>query len=197
MYHFDRVNDPSKNIAQVTLSSGDSGGGGESHIPDWWKLLHFGSTTGPGTGDFEDFDGDGLNNYYEYLAGTDPADTTNGNADALADSDGDGLSNINEQIANTLPNNPDTDDDGVLDGSEVVAGTDPLNSLSPFVYRELEMTADTEFVQLPDDASYALGRLTFEAWIKHTGVAGTLLSRTLSVAMTTMRSLLRTMAPCL
>ena len=40
------------------------------NLPDWWEDLHFGSadfTTGP-----EDSDHDGISNYAEYLAGTDP-----------------------------------------------------------------------------------------------------------------------------
>ncbi|MGI6354080.1 MAG: LamG-like jellyroll fold domain-containing protein [Lentisphaeria bacterium] len=173
-----------------------------------------------------DFDGDGLSDLYEFLAGTDPTkvvtiprtfyvmvngvytqvtQTTeaggfvdaDGNpiddaaigggaaivaalTDAAIDSDGDGLANLNEQLFNTLPNNPDTDDDGEPDGAEVAAGTNPLNSLRPFVYRELAMADATQFVQLPDHASYSWSTLTFEAWVKPTGSAGTLLRRQLS-----------------
>ena len=48
------------------------------------------------------------------------------------DSDGDGLSNGEERELGTDPFNPDTDDDGLLDGEEVAgvapwAPTDPLN----------------------------------------------------------------------
>lgn len=51
-----------------------------------------------------------------------------GTALALGDDDGDGLSNSQEISLGTLPNNPDTDADGLLDGVEVnVHGTDPKN----------------------------------------------------------------------
>lgn len=51
-----------------------------------------------------------------------------GTALALGDDDGDGLSNSQEASLGTMPNNPDTDGDGLLDGAEVnVHGTDPKN----------------------------------------------------------------------
>jgi hypothetical protein len=47
---------------------------------------------------------------------------------ALGDDDGDGLSNQQEQSLGTLPNNPDTDGDGLNDGAEVNQfGTQPKN----------------------------------------------------------------------
>ncbi len=58
-----------------------------------------------------DFDGDGLPNEYEELFGLDPlAD------DAGADPDNDGLTNLEEFELGTLPNNADTDLDGIPDG---------------------------------------------------------------------------------
>lgn len=43
------------------------------------------------------------------------------------DCDFDGLTNANETTLGTNPNNPDTDGDGVLDGTEVTDNTDPLD----------------------------------------------------------------------
>ena len=53
----------------VTVVSASLDSDGDT-LPDWWEDLHFGSadfTTGP-----EDSDHDGISNYAEYLAGTDP-----------------------------------------------------------------------------------------------------------------------------
>lgn len=47
----------------------------------------------------------------------------------FSDTDSDGLADVAEtNIHGTNPNDPDTDDDGVNDGDEVAAGTDPLTS---------------------------------------------------------------------
>jgi gliding motility-associated-like protein len=48
-------------------------------------------------------------------------------ANATADCDQDGLSNASESSLGTDPYNPDTDGDGVIDGTEVVDLTNPLN----------------------------------------------------------------------
>lgn len=60
-----------------------------------------------------DGDNDGIDDAWEEMHGLDP----NRN-DASEDLDGDGISNINEFIGNTLPNDIDTDNDGVQDGDE-------------------------------------------------------------------------------
>lgn len=41
-------------------------------IPDAWKIQYFGSATAPGSGALDDPDGDGMNNYGEWRAGTIP-----------------------------------------------------------------------------------------------------------------------------
>ena len=41
---------------------------------DEWKIHFFGSLTNPSAGDLADADGDGVPNWVEYLAGTDPTD---------------------------------------------------------------------------------------------------------------------------
>lgn len=52
-----------------------------------------------------------------------------GEGAAIVDSDLDGLTDEGEkQIYQTDPQNPDTDGDGVLDGAEVLGGSDPLDS---------------------------------------------------------------------
>lgn len=43
-------------------------------LPDDWEIEHFGGINVKNGGESEDFDGDGVSNYDEYLAGTNPAD---------------------------------------------------------------------------------------------------------------------------
>ena len=67
-----------------------------------------------------DFDNDGLSDLAEYNSGA--SDPTN------ADSDNDGLTDGEEVAAGTQPLIADTDGDGINDGAEGTAGTDPLDS---------------------------------------------------------------------
>ena len=69
-------------------------------------------------GESNDFDNDGMPNDYEELFGLNPLAN-----DAGGDLDNDGLSNFVEFELGTLPNNPDTDLDGVIDGLD----GDPLH----------------------------------------------------------------------
>lgn len=53
------------------------------------------------------------------------------------DSDGDGLHNSWEKSYTTDPGNPDSDEDGISDGNEVLAGTDPLDDQDLLLMVEL------------------------------------------------------------
>ena len=76
-------------------------------------------------GTADDTDGDVLPNDWEERYGLNPFDP----ADALADADGDLLSNQDEYLEGTHPLDPDSDHDGVEDGTEMLAGMNPLNPL--------------------------------------------------------------------
>ncbi|MFA6973676.1 MAG: hypothetical protein WC238_03000 [Parcubacteria group bacterium] len=58
--------------------------------------------------------------------------TVNYNGEVIIDSDLDGLTDKGEQdIYGTDPQNPDTDNDGVMDSAEVIRGSDPLDANDP------------------------------------------------------------------
>jgi gliding motility-associated-like protein len=80
-----------------------------------------------------DTDGDSLQDGEEVNFGTNPLDPCDPdiNAVSTADCDGDNLDNAGEELAGTDNNNPDTDEDGIIDGDEVLNGSDPLDSCSP------------------------------------------------------------------
>ena len=90
----------------------------------YWKYLstEIDCTVGSLT---SDIDIDGMADYWEALWGLDYKDAT----DADIDSDDDGLNSITEYITGTIVNNPDTDNDGILDGLDsnplLPDGTEP------------------------------------------------------------------------
>jgi len=69
-----------------------------------------------------DMDGDGMDDEWERGYGFDPTDPN----DAFDDEDNDALINVREYEAGTDPFDPDTDDDGMPDGWEVLHNLDPL-----------------------------------------------------------------------
>lgn len=125
----------------------------EDDLPNGWEIENGLDPDDPtGTnGPAGDSDGDLLNNLYEYLSGTDPAgalgvDTDqDGLTDYDDDSDGDTLSNgIEQDQYQTDPSRRDTDDDEILDPNELVQGTDPGESRSPYVLRALSFDGRDE-----------------------------------------------------
>jgi hypothetical protein len=132
-----------------------------------------------------DSDQDGLSDYYEYWADTNPksADTDNdGWLDTEEDSDHDGLQNREEQIMGTDPRLIDTDDDGISDFAETTSYTDPVNSLSPLTNRVLSLPGDNgSYVRMPNEARFAFAsnlKWTIEAWINPMVYGGTIFERT-------------------
>ncbi len=149
-------------------------------IPDWWEVANSmdpynADQNGNGVrDDLDDFDGDGLNNYYEYLAGTSPHDSTTylGKPDTEYDTDKDGLPNLDEQTLGTNPNDADTDGDGLTDYEEhngvTTAGdkigkSDPLNPRSPIMPRAAKFAAGDGIIF--EKQGEDLSKWTLSAWI--------------------------------
>lgn len=98
-------------------------------MQDTFEFQFFGNLNRDGTGDF---DGDGLTDLEEFLAGTQPNDTdtdddgVNDNVDVFpldptesVDTDGDGIGDNAD---------PDADNDGIPNDWEIFFGLDPLNA---------------------------------------------------------------------
>jgi hypothetical protein len=81
-----------------------------------------------------DSDGDGLPDGWEVLHDFDPLDAT-GNNGASGDPDNDGLTNEEEYQLGTDPNDPDTDDDDLLDGEDPEPGRVIKDTFLPIILK--------------------------------------------------------------
>jgi len=78
-----------------------------------------------------DSDNDGISDGWEFFLGNNPLDPevpADAGTDISADPDQDGLTTRTEMEIGTDPANPDSDHDGISDGAEVGAGTNPLET---------------------------------------------------------------------
>jgi hypothetical protein len=122
----------------------------------------------------QDPDGDGLTNWTEFLANTNPRAKVNGATmmnDGEHDEDSDGLNNLTEQYLRTFPNITDTDDDGVSDYEEVTNNDNPLDSTSKKDAKNMSLYLNgMDIVQIPEVGDVIgqddLSQWTIEAWIK-------------------------------
>jgi len=166
-------------------------------MPDAWEMIwHLdpwndgsrnetveGRKDGP-AGALGDPDHDGLNNLYEYWAGTNPQSFDSdgdGIPDSQEDRDGDGVLNITEQQLRSRPDMMDTDDDGRADNEEQGMGTSPAEPGDPSVSRAVVLGgAPGDYLSVPPSARQQLTDWTIEAWVNPSNAvdgAGTILRR--------------------
>ena len=105
-----------------------------------------------GIPDFQDADSSGAANLDNDEDGLTNAEELNAGTDPeIPDTDGDGLSDGTEvNTHGTDPTNPDTDGDGANDGEEIDAGSDPLET-------DIDDTTDSDADGLTDAEETALG----------------------------------------
>ncbi|MBM4164442.1 MAG: hypothetical protein FJ222_08380, partial [Lentisphaerae bacterium] len=165
----------------------------EDGIPDWWQRIYWPDFDPfvPGESDAaSDPDNDGVVNTYEYLLDLNPLsdDTDLGTPGTPGrnDLDGDGLADFDEVVYyGTDPLNPDTDDDGISDGQEILDFTNPLYSRSPEIRRSAVLSGQS--LTMPEGPSFASSRFslptwTVEFWVKldQANTSGSLMSRVLT-----------------
>lgn len=123
---------PTSNSYRLALDSDEDG------LPDAWERKMFGNLSANLAGDD---DGDGLDNWEEWVIGSDPH---------LWDSDGDGWDDFEEFfIRGTDASNADTDGDGTPDLAEDLAGSDPKDAddrpqFPPYLRVEVKTVTNSE-----------------------------------------------------
>ncbi|MBI4699016.1 MAG: thrombospondin type 3 repeat-containing protein, partial [Nitrospirae bacterium] len=108
----------------IYMYSGDGVGDNSDNCPYTYNPAPQADSDGDGIGDACDFDADsdGMTNDWETHFGLNP----NNSSDASSDIDNDGLTNLQEFQARTDPTKPDTDGDGIKDGSDTCPLTFPV-----------------------------------------------------------------------
>jgi Mg-chelatase subunit ChlD len=156
----------SAQLAGATLNSNEyaqmSGDADFDNMPDWFETAY--QVSDPAG----DVDNDGLENLYEYYAGTNPRqiETFEGTTDDQRDSDGDTILNIHEQTIGSHPGLPDTDDDGVPDKVELEQKTSLTLSVFPTNRMILSLQGEADPVFLPPQNRFNLAKSwTVEGWV--------------------------------
>jgi|GEM_PF-6794887 len=154
-------------------------------IPDGWEYFngeyvdyHWAPDPNNASDADEDLDGDGLTNYQEYLAGTDPWNPdTDGDgmpdgwelhyslnpldpSDAYLDNDAAGEDggvyqwvNLVEYEHNTDPNNPDTDGDGIIDPLDTSPNNQRADAGWPYPWLMGTISPDTLLFNITTDGT--------------------------------------------
>lgn len=105
-------------------------------MPDFWET-QYGLNPFDASDAYQDKDGDGVLNLFEYRLGTRPD---------LPDTDGDGLTDYQELfVYGTNPTRRDTDGDGIEDNVEIANGTDPNVASARYYYDKTDRLVGAEY----------------------------------------------------